>query len=66
MSEAGSRRRWARRFARTLGTHRLDLKALGERIAAKNPDRQSAEITIRIALLNRFNALGTAEIVRVA
>ena len=42
------------------------LKAFGERIAARDPDRQTAEIQIRVALLNRFNALGTAEIVRVA
>lgn len=42
------------------------LKALGERIAARDPDRQTAEIHIRIALANRFTALGTAEIVRVA
>jgi hypothetical protein len=38
----------------------------GERISAKDPDRQTAEIQIRVALMNRFNALGTAEIVRVA
>ena len=31
-----------------------------------NPDCQTAEIQIRIALMNRFSALGTAEIVRVA
>jgi hypothetical protein len=42
------------------------LKAFGERIAARDPDRQTAEIQIRIALMNRFAALGTAEIVRVA
>ena len=42
------------------------LKAFGERIAARDPDRQTAEVQIRIALINRFNALGTAEIVRVA
>ena len=30
------------------------------------PDRQAAGIHIRVALMNRFNALGTAEIVRVA
>ena len=42
------------------------LKAFGERIAARDPDRQTAEIQIRIALINRFNALGTAEIIRVA
>lgn len=42
------------------------LKACGERIAARDPDRQTAEIQIRIALINRFNTLGTAEIIRVA
>jgi IS5 family transposase len=40
------------------------LKAFGERIAARDPDRQTAEVHIRIALMNRFSALGTAEIVR--
>ena len=42
------------------------LKSFGERIMARDPDRQTAEIHIRIALTNRFNALGTAEIARVA
>jgi|GEM_PF-1291737 len=42
------------------------LNAFGERIMARDPDRQTAEIHIRIALMNRLNALGTAEIVRVA
>jgi hypothetical protein len=41
------------------------LKAFGERIAARHPDIHTAEIQIRVALINRFNALGTAEIVRV-
>ncbi|WP_424979375.1 transposase, partial [Leisingera sp. S232] len=41
----------------------LCLKAFGERIMARDPDRQTAEIHIRIALMNRFSALGTAEIV---
>ena len=40
------------------------LKSFGERIAAR-PSRQTAEIHIRVALMNRFNALGTAKIVRV-
>jgi hypothetical protein len=43
----------------------LDLKAFGGRIAARDPDRQAAEIRIRIALMNRFSTLGTTEIVRV-
>jgi len=42
------------------------LKAFGERIAARGPDRLPAKIQIRIALINRFNALGTAEIVSMA
>ena len=42
------------------------LKAFGERIAARDPDRETAEIHIRVALINRFSARGTAEIVRVA
>lgn len=42
------------------------LKAFGARIAAKDPDRQTAEIQIRVALMNRFSAIVPAEIVRVA
>ena len=42
------------------------LKSFGERIASRDPDRQTAEIHIPIALMNRFNALGQAEIERVA
>ena len=42
------------------------LKAFGERIAARHPDSQTAEIQIRVALINRFSALGTAEIIRMA
>ena len=41
------------------------LKAFGERIAARDPDRQTTEIQIRVALMNRFSALGTADIIRV-
>ncbi|EEX12582.1 transposase IS4 family protein [Citreicella sp. SE45] len=47
------------------------LKPFGERVASRDPGRQSAGIQIRIALINRllinrFNAPGTNEIVRVA
>ena len=42
------------------------LRSFGERIASRDPDRQAAQIHTRIALLNRFSALGRAEIVRVA
>lgn len=42
------------------------LKAFGERIAAIEPDRRTAEIQIRITLMNPVSAIGTAGIVRVA
>ena len=38
------------------------LQSFGEKIASRAPYRQTAEIHIRIALMNRFNALGHAEI----
>ena len=44
----------------------LRLKAVGDRIASRDPDRQTAEIHTRIALMNRVSALGQAEIMRVA
>jgi hypothetical protein len=42
------------------------LKLLGERLMARTPDRQTAELQIRAALLNRFTALGTPVTRRVA
>ena len=42
------------------------LKAFRERIMARDPDSQTAEIHIRIALMIRFSVLGAAEIIRVA
>ncbi|TCP41369.1 DDE family transposase [Rhodovulum marinum] len=60
-------KRWTGDHARSRAEARMRcLKSFGERIAARDPDRQTAEIHIRVALINRFNALGTAEIVRVA
>ena len=37
------------------------LKLFGERIMSREPDRQTAEIQIRIAIMNRCSALGRAE-----
>ncbi len=48
------------------GQRMRGLKSFAERIASRDPNRQPAEIHIRIALMNRFNALGRAEIERVA
>ncbi|WP_426960013.1 transposase [Muricoccus radiodurans] len=43
--------------------HRIEtamsrLKRLGERLSARDPARQVAEVQIRCAILNTFNALG--------
>lgn len=60
-------KRWAGYHARSRIEAKMRcLKAFGERITARDPDRQTAEIQIRVALMNRFSALGTADIVRVA
>lgn len=42
------------------------LKLFGERILSRDPDRQTAEIQIRIAIMNRCSALGRAGIEAVA
>lgn len=60
-------KRWSGYHARSRIEARMRcLKSFGERIASRDPDRQTAEIHIRIALMNRFNTLGTAETERVA
>ncbi len=66
--EAGSRRECPRRFARTCGAEpaRPQILRRAHRLTRSGPDRQTAEVHIRVALMNRFNALGTAEIERVA
>ena len=71
--------RASRRFGRAIwrnwsGYHRRSLieakmrcmKLLGERLSARTTHRQTAELQIRAALLNRFTALGTPETMRVA
>jgi hypothetical protein len=42
------------------------LKLLGERLMSRTASRQTAELQIRAALLNRFTALGTPKTRRVA
>ena len=71
--------RTSRRFGRAIwrnwsGYHRRSLieakmrcmKLLGERLMSRTSSRQTAELQIRAALLNRFTALGTPETRRVA
>ncbi|SEN93155.1 hypothetical protein SAMN04489859_102269, partial [Paracoccus alcaliphilus] len=60
-------KRWSGDHVRSRVEARMrNLKSFGERIASRDPDRQTAKIHIRVALMNRFNALGTAQIERVA
>jgi hypothetical protein len=42
------------------------LIVFGECIAARDPDRRTAEVQISIALMNRFSALDAAEVVQMA
>ena len=57
-AEATSEPRCPRRFSRTGGVHRLDVKLLGQRMAARDFDRQVAKFQIRVAVMNGFTALG--------
>ena len=57
------RTRWTGYRARSrIGARMRCLKAFGERVAARDPDRQTAETRIRVALMNRFGR-GVAEAV---
>ena len=69
--QAITRLRASRRFGRTIwrrwsGYHRRSrvetkmhcVKLLGQRLAARDFDRQVAEFQIRVAVLNGFTALG--------
>ena len=59
-------RKWAEYHVRSRVEARMNcLKLFGERITSQGPDRQTAEIRIRIALMNRFAAVGRVEIFRV-
>ena len=42
------------------------LKLFGDRIMSRDPEGQTAEIQIRIAIMDRCSALGRAEIEAVA
>jgi hypothetical protein len=41
-------------------------KRLGERVIARDFERQVTELQVRVSILNRFTQLGTLETVRVA
>lgn len=59
-------RRWSGYHRRSLVETKMRcLKLLGERVMARDFDRQVAELQIRAAILNRFTALGTPKTQRV-
>lgn len=60
-------KKWAGYHVRSRGEAQMNcLKLFGERIMSRDPDRQTAEIQLRIAIMNRLSALGRAEIEAVA
>lgn len=60
-------KQWAGYHVRSRVEARMNcLKSFGERIMSRDPDRQTAEIQIRIAIMNRVSALGRAEIKAIA
>lgn len=60
-------KKWAQYHVRSRVEASINcLKLFGERIMSRDPDRQTAEIHIRIAIMNTFSALGRAEIEAVA
>lgn len=56
-------KRWSGFHVRgRVDTRMRNLKSFGERIASTEPNRQTAEMHIRVAPMNRFTALGAAEV----
>ena len=57
-------KRWSGYHRRSIAETAMSrLKRLGERLAARDPARQVAEVQIRCAILNTFNSLGMPDIV---
>ncbi|MFC0281738.1 transposase, partial [Falsigemmobacter intermedius] len=53
-------RNWSRYHRRSRVETKMNcIKQLGQRLMAKAFDRQVAEVQVRVAILNRFTALGT-------
>ena len=60
-------KRWSGYHRRSLVETKMRcVKLMGERVMARDFDRQVAELQVRAAILNRFTQLGTPETVRVA
>jgi len=59
-------KRWSGYHRRSLVEAKMRcVKLMGERVMARDFDRQVAELQVRAAILNRFTQLGTPETVRV-
>jgi hypothetical protein len=57
-------KRWSGYHRRSLAETAMSrLKRLGERLSARDPARRVAEVQIRCAILNTFNALGMPDTV---
>ena len=62
----GSGKKWAGYHRRSLVETKMRyFKLLGERVMARDFERQVAELQVRAAILNRFTQLGTPTTVRV-
>ncbi len=59
-------KRWSGYHRRSLAETAMSrLKRLGERLSARDPARQVAEVQIRCAILNTFNSLGMPDTIAV-
>lgn len=60
-------KKWSGYYRRSLVETKMGcFKRLGERVMARDFDRQVTELQVRASILNRFTSLGTPETVRVA
>lgn len=60
-------KRWSGYYRRSLAETAMSrLKRLGKRLSARDPTRQVAEVQIRCAIFNTFNALGMPDTVAYA
>jgi hypothetical protein len=60
-------KKWSGYHRRSLVETKMGcFKRLGERVMAKDFERQVTELQVRVSILNRFTQLGTPETVRVA
>jgi len=60
-------KKWSGYHRRSLVETKMGcFKRLGERVMARDFERQITELQVRVSILNRFTQLGTPETVRVA